>query len=68
MNYSIEFENDPKLASAAAHRIVVCDTLDSKVFDLSSFKATRVQIGEKVLELDGEQNFTKTVDINTALN
>ncbi len=68
VNYSIEFENDPKLASAAAHRIVVCDTLDSKVFDLSSFKATRVQIGEKVLELDGEQNFTKTVDMRPEIN
>lgn len=68
VNYSIEFENDPKLASAAAHRIVVCDTLDSKVFDLSSFKATRVQIGEKVLELDGEQNLTKTVDMRPEIN
>ncbi len=66
--YSIEFENDPKIATASAHKIVVCDTLDAKAFDLSSFKPTRIQIGEKVLDLNGEQNFIRTIDMRPAIN
>lgn len=61
--YSIEFENNPEIANASAHRIVVSDTLDAQIFDLSSFKPTRVQIGDRIMNLDGEQNFTKTMDM-----
>ena len=68
VSYSIEFENDPKLATASAHKIVVRDTLDANVFDLSSFKPTKIQIGEKVLELDGEQKFTRTIDMRPDIN
>lgn len=68
ISYSIEFENDPKIANASAHRIVVRDTLDSKVFDFDSFKPTGVKIGEKVLELDGIKNSTKTIDMRPEIN
>lgn len=68
VSYSIEFENDPKLATASAHKIVVRDTLDANVFDLSSFKPTKIQIGEKVLELNGEQKFTRTIDMRPDIN
>lgn len=61
--YSIEFENNPEIANASAHRIVVCDTLDAQIFDLSSFKPTKVQIGDRIMNLDGEQNFSKTMDM-----
>ena len=61
--YSIEFENSPEIANASAHRIVVSDTLDAQIFDLSSFKPTKVQIGDRIMNLDGEQNFTKTMDM-----
>lgn len=66
--YSIEFENNPEIANASAHRIVVRDTLDAQLFDLASFKPTKVQIGDKVMDLDGEQSFSKTMDMRPAIN
>ena len=68
VGYTIEFENDPKIANASAHKIVVTNNLDAQVFDLNTFKPTRVQIGDKVIELDGEPNFTKTIDMRPAIN
>ncbi|MCR4918943.1 MAG: dockerin type I repeat-containing protein [Prevotella sp.] len=61
--YTIEFENDPEIATAAAHTIVVTDTLDATKFDLSSFAATSVKIGNKIMQLDGEKQFAKTMDL-----
>ena len=63
INYEIEFENDTTLANAAAHTIVVTDTLDANRFDLASFSAHGVTIGEKILHLNGEQNFVYTLDL-----
>lgn len=63
--FTIEFENDPKMATAAAHTIVIRDTLDSKVYDLSSFEATEVNIGNKRMMLNGEKQFVKTMDLRT---
>lgn len=68
VGYTIEFENDPEIANASAHKIVVSNKLDAQVFDLNTFKPTRVQIGDKVIDLDGEPNFTKTVDMRPAIN
>ena len=68
VGYTIEFENDPEIATASAHKIVVINKLDAQVFDLNTFKPTRVQIGDKVIELDGEPNFTKTIDMRPAIN
>ena len=68
VHYSIEFENNPEIANASAHRIVVRDTLDAQLFDLASFKPTKVQIGEQMMELDGEQSFSKTMDMRPAIN
>lgn len=68
VSYSIEFENDPEIANASAHKIVVRDTLDATKFDLKSFKPTKVQIGENILELDGTQNFIKTIDMRPDIN
>ena len=68
VGYTIEFENDPEIANASAHKIVVNNKLDADVFDLTSFKPTRVQIGDKTVELDGNPNFTKTVDMRPAIN
>ena len=63
LNYTILFENDPEFATAAAHKIVVADTLDVTKFDLSSFAPTRVKIGEKSAELNGDKNFVTTIDM-----
>lgn len=63
LDYVIEFENDTTFATASAHKVVVKDTLDSRYFDLNSFKPTTIMIGEKTIELDGSQNFVKTIDM-----
>ena len=66
--YTIEFENDPEIATAPAHEIVVTDTLDATKFDLSSFAPTRVRIGEKSAELNGDKNFVTTIDMRPEIN
>ena len=63
MQYEIEFENDTALATAAAHTIIVRDTLDATKFDLISLAARSVTIGDKRLELNGEQTFARTLDL-----
>ena len=66
--YNIEFENDPDIATAAAHTIVVKDTLDARYFDLSSFRPTSIKIGKVMTDLDGEPSFVKTVDLRPSIN
>lgn len=67
--YTIEFENDPEIANASAHTIIVKDTLDTSRFDLSTFAARRVKIGNVEMELDGEKNFSKrTMDLRPAID
>lgn len=68
VSYSIEFENDPEHATAAAHFIEVTDTLDATLFDLASFKPTAIRIGNRRLELDGKQNFVKTIDMRPQID
>ena len=68
VGYTIQFENDPDIATAAAHKIVVKDTLDGDLFDLSTFAATGVLLGDKRLELNGEKSFVKTIDLRTRIN
>lgn len=66
--YRIEFENDTAFATASAHDIYLTDTLDATKFDLSSFKPTRVRIGEKSAELTGDKNFVTTIDMRPGIN
>lgn len=63
MWYEIEFENDSTLATAAARTIIVRDTLDATKFDLNSLAARSVTIGDKRLDLNGEQTFARTLDL-----
>ena len=71
VNYTIEFENDTTFATAAAHTIVIKDTLDSRYFDLTKFMPTGIKIGEREAFLDAadvvSQNntisFVKTIDM-----
>ena len=67
IHYEIEFENDTTLATAAAHTIIVRDTLDASRFDLNSLAARSVTIGDKRLELNGEQTFARTLDMRPEL-
>ena len=68
VGYTIQFENDPEIATAAAHKIVVKDTLDGNLFDLSTFAATGVLLGDKRIELNGEKSFVRTIDMRTRIN
>ncbi len=67
-SYTIECENDPELATAAAHRIVIKDHIDGNTHKLSSFGATGIKIGNKYMPLDGEKQFVKTMDLRPELN
>ena len=66
--YTIEFENDPEFATASAHDIYVTDKLDNSLFDLSTYKPTRIEIGGKEAELSGDQNFVTTLDMRPEIN
>lgn len=63
VGYDIEFENDPELANASAHHIVITDTLDAKHFDLNSFAPKTIKVSGKEVELDGKYPFVKTIDM-----
>ncbi len=66
--YRIEFENDTTFATASAHTVIVKDTLDATLFDLSSYRPTSIKIGEKNVQLKGDKQFVTTVDMRPAIN
>ena len=76
VNYTIEFENDTTLAKAAAHTIVIKDTLDSRYFDLTKFMPTGIRIGGHDVFLDetdvvtsnDKTSFVKTIDMRPEIN
>ena len=68
VNYRIEFENDTAFATRSAMTVEIRDTLDSRLFDLSTYAPTSIKIGEKVEFLDGEPNFVKTIDMRPQIN
>lgn len=76
VNYTIEFENDTAFATAAAHSIVIKDTLDKKYFVLEEFMPTSVRIGDrevflKETEVKTQNNvisFVKTIDMRPEIN
>lgn len=61
--YTIQFENDTVFANAPAHDIYLTDTLDLNLFDLSTYRPTKIKIGEKSMNLTGERNFISTLDM-----
>lgn len=61
--YTIEFENDPEFATAAAHDVVIADTLDRRKFDLSTFEPTCIKIGDRYVELDRRKSSVTTIDM-----
>ena len=66
--YTIEFENDPDLATAPAHVIKVTDIFDPEIFDMSTFAMKEIMVGNKSLRFDGESEFTKTLDMRPEIN
>lgn len=68
VNYRVEFENDTAFATSAAHVVEICDTLDARFFELSTFAPTYFNIGDKRELLDGTPNFVRTVDMRPEIN
>lgn len=76
VNYTIEFENDTTFATAAAHTIVIKDTLDSRYFDLTKFIPTGIRIGSReaflneadVVTKNNKTSFVKTIDMRPEIN
>lgn len=68
VDYTIEFENDAMVATAAAHTVVIRDTLDATRFDLSSFEATEVTIGDRQMKWETAQSGIQTLDLRTRAN
>lgn len=66
--YTIEFENDPTIANAAAHTIIVRDTLDSRVFDLDSFEPTGIKLGTVMTKVNKDTQFPITIDLRPSIN
>ena len=66
--YCIEFENDPQLANAAAHKIVLRDVLDPTLFDLTTFKGECLTFGNIEIDLNGVNSYIETVDLRPAVN
>src|SRR5262249_894151 len=60
--YTIQFENDPKLATAAAQDVVVTEQLDGDL-DWSTFQLGLIQFGATKVDVpDGLQSFSTRVD------
>ena len=68
VSYTIEFENDPEIATAAAHTIIVTDTIDASVHDLATFVPKSIKIGHVMTEFDGDVNLVKTIDLRPSIN
>ena len=76
VNYTIEFENDTAFATAAAHSIVIKDTLENKYFVLEEFMPTGVRIGDREVFLNETEvktqndvtSFVKTIDMRPEIN
>lgn len=68
VNYRIEFENDPKFATASAHVVEIRDTLNAKYFDLDSYAPTGIKIGDRTELLDGKPQFVRTIDMRPQIN
>ncbi|MBO7228137.1 MAG: T9SS type A sorting domain-containing protein [Bacteroidales bacterium] len=66
--YTIQFENDTVFASSNASNVYLIDSLDSDLFDLSSFGARKVIIGSKEITLNGEKEFVRTMDMRPDIN
>ena len=63
--YIINFENDPK-ATAPAQEVWITDTLDLNVFDIKSFEAGIMKIGDRIIDdiPFNTQNYTWSIDMS----
>ena len=63
-SYIINFENDAEKATAAAQEVFITDTLDLSKFDIESFRAGMIKIGDRVVQAPYDvQEHTWQVDM-----
>lgn len=63
LEYTIEFENDPAIASAAASYVRVDNQLDAEIFNFSSFEPVSIEIGNRLISIPASQSYVTTVDM-----
>lgn len=69
MTYVINFENDPEKATAAAQDVYITDELDMTKFDINSFRAGHVMIGDKIAQAPYDaKNHTWEIDMRPEIN
>jgi len=69
LEYTVEFENDPELATTSALTIKIDNNLDGNVLDLTTFKPVSLRIGAKTVNFSGEkQSLIETVDMRPEIN
>ena len=66
--YFINFENE-ETASAPAQEVWITDTLDLNVFDINTFEAGIIKIGDTIIETPPcQQDYTWSVDMRPKMN
>lgn len=68
LDYTVEFENDPEFATASAQTVSVTDSLDGKIFDLSTFRAHEFTLGKHSIDFGGVRKGVKTIDMRPEIN
>lgn len=68
IDYTIEFENEPEVATAPASYIRIENKLDSKLFDTGTFRARSLSIGSRTVELADGASGVVTVDMRPEIN
>lgn len=68
VTYMIEFENDSTFATAPAHTILLADTLDTNVFDVTTVIPLKLQIGDKSYDFNTKFNGIATIDMRPDIN
>ncbi len=61
-SYMVSFEND-STATAPAQRVIITDTLDKSVFDLSTFKAVGFGFGDTTYQFKKSDGDTVNIDL-----
>ena len=69
INYIIEFENDSAFATSSAHKILLVDTLDVNVFDVSSVAPKAMKIGKYECDFKKKADgYVATIDMRSEIN
>ena len=69
INYMIEFENDSTFATSSAHKILLVDTLDVDVLDVTSVVPKSMKIGKHDCDFTKKASgYVATIDMRSEIN